>query len=95
MPDYSDFAYMADPKGIIARLFLGATFDSYKSGGIKLTHVFGYLEALIASLQQQEQSIDQHIVARAFRFYTIMCLFFPNANSTILVGWLAMVEDVS
>ena len=39
--------------------------------------------------------IDPYIVARAYWFYTISSLFFSNANSTILFGWLALVDNVS
>ena len=38
--------------------------------------------------------MDPFIVARAFLFYTIGCVFFPNANSMILIGWLPFIEHV-
>ena len=93
MPDYNDIAYR-DASSTIERYFPGAAFDKYSSSAIKLSDVADYLDTAIAYLGGGNQ-LDPIVIGRAFLFFTIGGLFFPNAKSTIPVGWLSYVDDVS
>ena len=73
--------------------FPKATFTTYAAGGIKNVDVKNYLKDALDKLEAR-LDIDATVVAKAFLLYTIGHMFFPNANSTIVVGYLAYVENL-
>ena len=65
--------------------FLEESLNKYNSGALKLSDVGDYLEATIVYLDVGDR-FDLAVNGRAFLFYTISSLFFPNAKSTIAIG---------
>ena len=93
MPPYSDAAY-ADASSTIQHYFPDASFDKYSSGALNIKDIKDYLEKQILYLDNGNV-LDPIIIGRAFLFYTIGALLFPNGNSMIYVGWLAYLDDVN
>ena len=93
LPEYNDTIYQ-DVSSTIGRYFPMASFDKYNSSAIKPSDVGDYLESAIAYLGAGNV-LDPVVIGRAFLFYTISALFPPNTKSTIVVGWLSYIDDVS